>query len=248
MVRITFELAGRRVLVTGGDAGIGFAIGSALAQAGARVAVNGLGGSATAAAALGLGAIGVDADIGVEAERDRLVARVRAAFDGVDILVLNAAAQVRAAWDAIEAADLERQIAVDLTAAYALIRAFVPGMAARGFGRLIAIGSVQEKVPHPDMLVYGALKAAQTHMIRNLAHQLAPSGVTCNVIAPGVIATERSRAALADPERRAAVVRAVPAGRIGLPEDCAGAALLLASDAGAYVTGAVIPVDGGMSI
>ena len=242
-----FRLDRRRALVTGGDAGIGAAIARTLSAAGARVAVGCLSGAEAAVSALGSGAIGIEADLGDRAALERLLATVEDKFGGLDILVLNAAVQVRAAWESLQPADVDRQIAVNLTATLRLTATFLPGMRDRGWGRLLAIGSVQQAKPHPDMPVYGALKAAQEHLVRNLARQLAPHGVTCNVLAPGVIDTPRSRPVLADPALHARVLAGIPAARIGLPEDCAGTALLLCSDAGAYITGATVPVDGGMS-
>jgi NAD(P)-dependent dehydrogenase (short-subunit alcohol dehydrogenase family) len=243
-----FALDGRRALVTGGDAGIGLAIAGALAAAGARVALNGLGRTEETAAGLGRGAIGIDADIGEDAALERLIGAVEQAFGGLDILVLNAAIEVRQPWHGISPEAFDRQVAVNLKAGHRLIKAFVPAMAERGWGRLLAIGSVQEHKPHPDMLIYAGLKAAMTNMVGNLARQLAGRGVTCNVIQPGVIVTGRNAAVLADEAYRERVLAKVPAGTFGLPEDCAGTALLLCSDAGRYITGAAIPVDGGMGL
>lgn len=234
--------------MTGGDSGIGLAIAQALAGAGARVAINGLLGSADVAAAISPETLGFDGDIGESAALERLIADIGQSLGGLDILVLNAAVQFRARWHAITPAQLDRQVAVNLSASLWLIQAFMPGMAERGWGRLLAIGSVQEARPHPDMLVYAGLKAAQTNMIGNLARQVADRGVTCNVIAPGAIATARNAEALADPAYRAAVLACIPAAEIGAPADCAGAALLLCSDAGRYINGATIPVDGGMGL
>jgi len=243
-----FRLDGRRALVTGGDAGIGFAIARLLADAGARVAINGLSGSAEVAATISPSCLGLDGDIGDGAALDRIIAALGDGLDGLDILVLNAAVEFREPWDTITAAQIDRQVDVNLRAGLRLIQAFLPGMVERGWGRLLAIGSVQEAKPHPAMLIYAGLKAAQTNMIGNLARQVAASGVTCNVLAPGAIATARNREALDDPAYRAAVLSTIPAAAIGTPDDCAGAALLLCSPAGRYITGATIPVDGGMRL
>ena len=121
-------------------------------------------------------------------------------------------------------------------------------MIERNWGRILTVGSVQEAKPHPDMVIYSALKAAQTLMVQNLAKQFAPHGVTINNLAPGVINTDRARARLTDPAYVNKVLSWIPAGHIGEAEDCAGAALLLCSDAGRYITGQSLFVDGGMSL
>jgi glucose 1-dehydrogenase len=139
-------------------------------------------------------------------------------------------------------------VAVNLDATRRLVAALTPGMVERGWGRVLAIGSVQEVKEHPLLLIYAGLKAAQTSMMRNLARQLGPRGVTCNTLAPGVIETERNRAVLADETYRAAVLNRIPLGHLGAPEHCVGAALLLCSEAGRYITGERLLVDGGMHL
>jgi NAD(P)-dependent dehydrogenase (short-subunit alcohol dehydrogenase family) len=243
-----FSLEGRRALVTGAGRGIGRAIAKTFSAAGARVALNDVPKSpdlAAAVAACGAGALAAPADLARRADRARLVEHVMAAFGGLDILVLNAAIQERTPWDRIDEDAIDRQVELNLKAGHALIRAFLPGMVERGWGRLLAIGSIQEAKENPAMLIYAATKAAQTSMVRNLARQLATTGVTCNTLAPGVVATERNTEALADPAYRERSLSQIPMGRFGKPEDCVGAALLLASDAGRYITGERLFVDGG---
>jgi NAD(P)-dependent dehydrogenase (short-subunit alcohol dehydrogenase family) len=243
-----FSLEGRRALVTGAGRGIGRAIAAAFAAAGARLALNDVPGSADldpVVAACGPGALAVRADLARGEDRARLIEQVTAAFRGLDILVLNAAIQERTAWDRIEEDAIDRQVELNLKAGHALIRAFLPGMVQRGWGRLIAVGSIQEAKENPAMLIYAATKAAQTSMVRNLARQLATTGVTCNTLAPGVVLTERNTEAMADPAYRTRSLSQIPMGRFGAPEDCVGAALLLASEAGRYITGERLFVDGG---
>jgi NAD(P)-dependent dehydrogenase (short-subunit alcohol dehydrogenase family) len=244
------DLTGRRVLVTGSSQGIGLAIAKALAGCGARVCIN----APVPDAELDLacreagGAVGVAADLTRPDDVEQLVAAVTDAFGGLDILVLNAALQERQPWSGFDRASIDRQWEINLQANYRLIQAFVPAMAERGFGRLIAIGSIQQLREHPQMLVYAASKAALESMVRNIARQVAGQGVTCNVLAPGAIATARNREALADPGYRDAVLARIPAGRLGTPEDCAEVALFLASNAARYVTGTTLFVDGGMHL
>lgn len=244
------ELTGRRVLVTGSSQGIGLAIAKALVNSGARVCIN----APSQGAELDLAcreagaAIGIGADLTRPDEVERLVAAVTDALGGADILVLNAALQEKQPWSGFDRASIDRQWEINLAANYRLIQAFVPAMAERGFGRLIAIGSIQQVREHPEMLVYSASKAALESMVRNIARQVAGQGVTCNVLAPGAIATARNREALADAAYRGAVLARIPAGRLGTPEDCADVALFLASDAARYVTGTTLFVDGGMHL
>lgn len=241
------DLTGRRAFVTGGDAGIGHAVVRRLTGAGARVAIGALTGANEAARLVGNGAAGIDGDLGTPEAVVEIVDKVTTELGGCDILVLNAGVQIRKRWEEISSPDIDRQVAVNLTASLHLIQAFAPQMAARGWGRIVVVGSVQATRPHPEMLIYAGLKAALENVVRNLARQLAPAGVTCNVVAPGVIETDRTRAVLADPAQRARTLDTIPAGRVGRPEDCAAIIHLLASDAGGYITGATMTVDGGMS-
>ena len=156
--------------------------------------------------------------------------------------------QIPSPWHAIRAEDADRHWRVNCAAPLRLIQALVPGMRDRGWGRVLMIGSVQQARPHPEMLVYAALKSAQENMVRNLAKQAARSGVTVNAVAPGVVATDRTRSALAAPEDHAAVVATIPAGFVAEPEDIAGLCAFLAGPGARYVTGQTIIVDGGMSL
>jgi NAD(P)-dependent dehydrogenase (short-subunit alcohol dehydrogenase family) len=245
-----FSLQGRRALITGSTRGIGLAIASAFAQAGARVCLNGPADDDDLEAAVrGAGAAGgIAADLSEPQAVGHLAEAASALLGGVDILVLNASIEVREDWDKISDEAFHRQVSVNLDASRRLIALLTPGMAERRWGRVLAIGSVQEIKEHPKLLIYAALKAAQTSMMRNLARQLGPFGVTCNTLAPGAIETERNRAVLADDDYRAAVLSRIPVGFIGAPEHCAGAALLLCSDAGRYITGERLLVDGGMHL
>ncbi len=250
----SFSVRGRRALVTGASAGIGAEILLTLARAGADVLVHHYQDAAraeavaAAARSCGVNASTCEADLGApEAGRSVFRAAV-AALGRVDILVLNASIQILDEWQRVTRADFDRQIAVNLHSALELLQTSVPAMAAQNWGRVLVIGSVQQVVPRPNMIVYAATKCALGSFVINLAPQLAPHGVTLNTLAPGTIHTDRNAARLADSAFAARVLAGIPAGRIGAPRDCVGAALLLCSDAGAYITGQTLYVDGGASL
>jgi NAD(P)-dependent dehydrogenase (short-subunit alcohol dehydrogenase family) len=224
-----------------------------LARAGASVAVHGVEPTEVKAVAGEIAAIGgrgvaLHADIAEPLACRDLVARATQALGPVDILVVNASFEERCDWRVVDHANIARHVAANFRATVDLLQATVPAMAERGWGRVVALGSIQEVKPNPALVVYAALKAAQSNMMVNLARQYAKSGVTLNVIAPGAIATERNRAVLADPQYRARVEAQIPSGRIGTPDDCVGACLLLCSDAGSYINGQTLFVDGGWHV
>lgn len=245
-------LAGRVALVTGAARGIGLAIASALAGAGAHVVVHDRDAQAEATAQRlrddSASASALLAEL-AEADAPSLMAGMLQ-DDGLspDILVLCASAEIRQKLEALTDEALAAQSEVNLHATARLLKAFLPGMQARGFGRVIAIGSVQEARANADCLYYAATKAAQTSMILTLARLTQAGDVTLNVIQPGAIRTERNRAILAQPGREELALSRIPLGRIGSPEDCAGIALLLCSPEGSYINGAEIAVDGGMRL
>jgi glucose 1-dehydrogenase len=253
-----FRLDGRTALVTGARREIGRAVALALGAAGARVAVHHAGGDEEAADAAAVVAqlqasplpgpaasAAFAADFSNARAGAALAADVLAAFQGVDILVLNASVEIVQPFEAITEAAFETQVAVNLRATLQLLQALVPAMAVRGWGRVLTIGSVQEESPAPTMLVYAGSKSMQHTWGLALARQYGGRGVTVNNLAPGAIATARNRAQLADPAVRTWLLERIPAARFGTPQDLAGAALLLCSDAGAYINGAHLHADGG---
>lgn len=248
-----FSLSGRRALVTGANAGIGRALTLGLAAQGADLVLHHLDDAAgTAALARQVSAMGRDAAV-VQADFSDHDAVARLAADAakiglIDILVANAAIERRCPWETVTPAHIEAHVAVNFTAVLQLAEAFVPAMAARGWGRVIALGSVLAHRPRAETVIYAALKSAQLTAIRAIARDVASSGVTMNVIAPGAIETERTAERYADVDFRRAVIAKIPVGRQGQPTDCVGPVVMLCSDAGSYITGAEIPVDGGWSI
>lgn len=248
-----FDLSGRVALVTGSSRGIGRALALGLAKHGAKVAVHCATRIDEARAVqkeiedAGGRAIALAADLSVEAASAKLIVDTQAQLGPIDILVLNASMEVRRDWLEISD-DFDAQVAVNLKSTLRLLQGAVPGMAKRGWGRVVALGTIQEVKPNPRLLVYASLKAAQTSMIVNLARQYAAQGITFNNLAPGAIATDRNAAVLADAGYRARVEAQIPAHRVGVPQDCVGACLLLCSDAGAYITGSTLFVDGGWHV
>ena len=247
---MTMELQGRKALVTGSAAGIGRAIAEGLAEAGAAVVAHGLKGVGDIAAdwrRRGFDVAESRADLGQDNGVDVLQSDL-AAWGTPDILVLNASVEILQDWKSVDAGSLDLQSRVNIDATVRLLQTFVPPMIERGWGRVIAIGSVQEDRPNPRHFVYAATKAAQTSLILNLARQGLSGGVTFNIVKPGAIATDRNRATLDDPALRQGVIDRIPLHRIGTPADCAGAVRLLCSEAGAYINGAEIAIDGGLRL
>ncbi|MDI1364440.1 MAG: SDR family oxidoreductase [bacterium] len=244
-----FDLSGRRALITGSSRGIGAALATALAGRGAEVVVHGREASDELdALANKLDGKALAADLSDPIACKDLARRAEDLLGGVDILILNASYEMRADWKRVTVEDADLQMAVNFRSSLLLCQALSPGMTERGWGRIIALGSIQEVRPNPALMVYAAAKAAQANMMMNLARELAPHGVNVNTLSPGAIATDRNAGVLSDPTYRAKVEAQIPAGRVGQPGDCVGACLLLASDAGAYVNGAVLRVDGGWSV
>jgi gluconate 5-dehydrogenase len=243
-----FDLTGRRALVTGATRGIGHAIAAALGEAGATVLVNGRSESGVAAAVAALAARGIAAeplafDITDDAARDTALPRA----GRIDILVNNAGIQHRApavefpddAWDAI--------IASHLTAAFRLIKRVAPQMLARREGKIINLGSLLSELGRANIPAYGAAKGGVRMLTRCLATEFAPHNVQVNAIGPGYVKTEMNTPLLEDAAFNAWVCSRTPARRWAEPEEIAGAAVFLASDAASYVTGQILYVDGGVT-
>jgi len=246
-----FRLTGRTALVTGARREIGRAIALGLAGAGARIAVHHAGTEKEAADAASvvreIEAIGSEAaafaqDFALDDAGKHLAAAVTA-WAPIDILVLNASIELVEDFMSVTREHFDRQIAVNLRTTMELLQALMPPMAERGWGRVVTIGSVQQERPHPRMLVYAGSKAAQLNWALSLARQFGSTGVTVNNLAPGAILTARNREQMAT-EGEALAAR-IPVGRLGRPDDLVGAAMLLCSDAGCYINGVNLFVDGG---
>jgi NAD(P)-dependent dehydrogenase (short-subunit alcohol dehydrogenase family) len=249
-----FRLDGRTALVTGARREIGRTIAIALAGVGARLAVHHVGNEeeardAAAVVATIEAAGGTARAFAQDFAEDEAGTRLAAAvtdWSAIDILVLNASIEIPEHWQTVSGTHFDRQITVNLRSTLELLQALVPPMADRGWGRVLTIGSVQQAMPHPAMLVYAGTKAAQLNWVLNLARQYGGRGVTVNNLAPGAILTARNEAQMR--REGAALAQRIPVGRLGAPDDLVGAALLLCSDAGRYITGGNLYVDGGRHI
>ncbi|KYF71914.1 2-dehydro-3-deoxy-D-gluconate 5-dehydrogenase KduD [Sorangium cellulosum] len=244
-----FRLDGKVALVTGSATGIGAAIATALAGAGADVACHGKDdpGEATMAAIHGLGrrAIGMSADLADRAAHAELVRRTKAELGRLDILVNNAGLIRRSPAVEYSDEDWDLLIEVNLTSAFRLSRIAGKEMLEQGSGRIINIASLLSFQGGILVPAYAASKGGVAQLTKALANEWAARGVNVNAIAPGYIATDNTAALRADEGRSRQILERIPAGRWGEPSDIAGAALFLCSEASKYVHGHVLVVDGG---
>ena len=247
-----FDLSGRLAVVTGGGSGLGLAIARGLAQAGARVVINGRNRAKLDAAAAELAAAGraisVSAfDVTDEAAVTGGMADIERSQGPVDILVNNAAVNNRKPFDEYTLAEWRALQDANFDGPFLVARAVVPAMKARRRGKIINICSLASDIGRPNIVAYAASKGGLKMMTRALAVELAPHNVQVNGIAPGFFKTEMNTALINDAEFSAWVAKRTPAGRWGDPKEIAGAAVFLASPAADYVTGHLLYVDGGFS-
>ncbi len=251
-----FDVTGKTALVTGGGRGIGLMIARGLVQAGVRVVIASRKASNLDAAVAELRAHGeceaIVADLSTPEGAGALAQAVRTRVDALDILVNNSGATWGEPLEEFPASGWDRVIHTNLEATFHLTVGLLPALRAAASAedpaRVINIGSIDGiRVPLVDNYSYSASKAAVHMLTRHLARRLAAEQITVNAIAPGPFESKMMAFMLDSPEIRAEVERTVPLGRIGRPDDAAGITVFLASRAGSYLTGAVIPLDGGIT-
>jgi NAD(P)-dependent dehydrogenase (short-subunit alcohol dehydrogenase family) len=254
-VRNLFSVDGKVALVTGGSRGIGLMIARGFVENGAKVYISSRKREVCNQVAAELSRHGtclpLPADLGTEAAANRLAAELAAREPTLDILVNNAGANWGAPMAEYPDSAWDKVLALNLKAIFHLTRACLPQLEAAAThadpARVINIGSIDGlRVPMLETYAYSASKAAVHHLTRVLAVQLAPKHITVNAVAPGPFESKMMAETLS--RFHDAIVATCPLGRIGSPEDMAGVAIYLASRAGAYLTGTVIPVDGGITV
>ena len=248
----TFRLDGRIALVTGSSAGIGLALARGLAQAGARVVLNGRRADALAQAARQLAdeGLAVDArafDVTQRAQVDEHVAAIEAELGPIEILINNAGIQRRAPFHEFVASDWDELMRTNLDSVFHVGQSVARRMIPRKRGRIINICSVQSELGRPGIAPYTASKGAVKMLTKGMAIDLGPFGINVNGIGPGYYNTELNAKLVADPTFSAWVVNHTPSRRWGDVEDLAGAAVFLASDASRFVNGHILYVDGGVT-
>ena len=243
-----FALADKKALVTGASGGIGGAIARAMHEQGATVALAGRNREALDALAGELGdrCHVIVGDLGDTESADAMLIAASDAMDGIDILVNNAGLTRDNLAMRIKDEDWQAVIDVNLTATFRLTRAVLRGMMKARWGRIINVTSIVGVTGNPGQANYAASKAGIIGMSKSVAGEVATRGITVNCIAPGFIATAMTES-LGD-DQKEKLVGAVPAGRLGTPEDVAACAVFLASEEAAYVTGQTLHVNGGMAM
>jgi dehydrogenase/reductase SDR family member 4 len=249
-----FDLNGKVALITGATRGIGRSIAAELARAGAKVSLCSRKADACAAAQAALEAEDLEAmarpcNVSRKEELQALVDATRARWGGIDIVVANAAVNpYYGPLTGISDEAFDKIMASNVKSVLWLAAMTLEGMAARGGGSFILVGSIGGLLANPVIGAYGLSKAAGHHLVRNLAAEWGPRNVRVNAIAPGLVKTEFARALWEDEARARARIQATPLRRLGEPSDIGGIAVFLASDAAAFITGQCIVADGGVTI
>jgi gluconate 5-dehydrogenase len=246
-----FSLQGQVALITGGGTGIGLAIAQSMHAAGARVVLVGRREAELQAATRSLGerASYVVHDITQLDAAQSLVDRVTKEVGPISCLVNNAGIHLKKPAIETTPEEFQKVLTTHVLGAHALVRAVAPGMIERKTGSILFTASMASLFGIPLVVAYSAAKTAHLGMVRTLATELSQHGIRVNAIAPGWIETEMSAKAMAgDPARKQKIIGRTPMAKFGAPSDVGWAAVYLASPAGGFVTGVVLPIDGGASI
>jgi 3-oxoacyl-[acyl-carrier protein] reductase len=230
----------RTVLVTGGNRGIGYAIAERFIADGHRVAVTTRSGSGPE------GALTVTADVTDGASLDVAIAHVEAELGPLEVVVANAGITKDTLLLRMTDEDFEEVINTNLSGVFRVVKRSIKSMMKQRFGRIIFISSVVGLYGSPGQVNYAASKSGLVGFARSLTRELGARGITTNVVAPGFIDTDMTKAL--PPEQQEAYLKSIPAGRFATPAEVAAAVAWLASDEAAYISGAVIPVDGGLGM
>jgi NAD(P)-dependent dehydrogenase (short-subunit alcohol dehydrogenase family) len=243
-------LKGRTAVITGGNRGLGKAIARTLGADGARVVLVARDKYVLASAAEEIRATGAEvwsfpADVTDEKQVFQLEQDVHGKIGTIDILVNNAGINIRKSTDQFTLAEWNQVLATNLTSAFLMCRAFVPGMKGKGYGRILNMSSMMGHVSLAGRTAYSASKAGLLGFTKSMALELAPESITVVAICPGVFNTEMNSAAMKDPQISAQFTSRIPLGRWGSPEEIGKLAAFLCSDDAGYITGTDILIDGG---
>lgn len=244
-----FDLTGKRALVTGSSRGLGLAMATALAEAGAAVVLNARDAKALGAAAADLAAAGASVnavafDVTSRDSVNDAITHIEDEIGPIDILVNNAGMQFRSALEAFPPERFDQVIATNLTSVFNVSQPVARHMIARGRGKIVNICSLLTELSRPSVAPYAATKAAVANLTRGMAVDWAKHGLNVNGIAPGYFATELNEALLSDDKFNSWIESRTPMGRWGQPEELGGAVVFLASEAARFVNGHILYVDG----
>ena len=240
-------LAGRTAIVCGASSGMGLAIAEALAGEGANVAMFARRREVLEREAERIGALAVQGDLTIPQHLERLLQATVGAFGGVDVLILNGGGPPAGTASSLTAEAVEEAVALLLTPHVTLVARCLPHLRESGRGRIVAIESSSVREPLANLALSNAVRPGVVGWLKTLARELGPDGITVNTIAPGRIDTDRLRSIYGDSGPPASDLENVPARRLGTSAEIAAVVAFLASDGAGYVTGAVIPVDGGLT-